>query len=524
MQPELLNLAKKYEKQRNWKKAVECYNHYIEESGNSCEGSVYVSHARCLRLAGHTNLARESLLKGRKLHPNSERILLELHNLYDFLGDWVSGKNAAQSLIHLNPKQADYHFRLGRSYSFLMHYKKAKKAFKEGLQYKHGRPLNEVMREIQLSFSENPEEVRSKYIFIDGKNNLGAFIHEYKGRKYFTKISHYTTKNIGAGREETFYKHLCADFTQLKETSPDYIDSRVIDNISYLTLEAIESAYNGPQFKRVIELSQKITAVSYRQVHEKYPIPDYVYQFKRGRAISVVHFFTQIHDKAFNEKLFESLYLIIKQNKYPEAAKQIIHRLQSAIMDNQLYSLIEPEKHYSLLHGDFAYQNVLLRKENKRPVAIDWTSYTIGPHFIDIARYVTSLLLPYAQVEKEYLENEQSGRKLSLIERIFFLYALILFYFQKVGRKGVETEVSVYILPALEELERLVMEHKTSEGDHVAEEREYNLKIKQLEQRLAIIEEERRYMHKRLENVLNSKSWKITAPLRFFTEGRRKKL
>jgi thiamine kinase-like enzyme len=201
-------------------------------------------------------------------------------------------------------------------------------------------------------------------------------------------------------------------------------------------------------------------------------------------------------------------------------------------MDNHLYNWIQPDKHYSLLHGDLGYQNVIFDKFDGMPRILDWSTYTIGPHFIDIARYLTSLLVPYSTIKTLYLDDNPNGQRLSTIERIFFLYAVILFYFQKIGRLGIETNISSDLLPALEDLEVLVMQFKNTMGENEMTEKQHSLseelrekevKIKQLEQRLSIVEDERKYLHKRLQNIINSKSWKITTPLRIFTEGIKKK-
>ncbi|WP_096437958.1 cell division protein ZapB [Alteribacter populi] len=532
MESNLLSLAQKYQREHEWRKAIDCYKQYINEKTGVCEDTVYAAYARSLRIIGQTSLAKATLVEAKKQHPHSETILLEFHNLYDFLGDWNAAKTVANSLIKMSPKKADYHLRLGRTYSFLSEYKKAKKAYRTALELKHQLPLDSLIENIQRSFAENPNEVSSKYIFIDGKNNLGAFVHDHGDKKYFTKISLYKNKSTGAGREETFYKNLCADFPQLKSLVPQYVDSQIIDQISYLTIEMIDSLpITSEHLQKVIETSQQVSTVKYREVIDSYPIPNYVFQYKKGRAISVVHFFTHIHKEAYNQKIFESLHLITKNHNYPKAVIQIIHRLEAVIMNNQLYKYMVPDKHYSLLHGDFAFQNQMINKADETPRIIDWTSYTVGPHFIDIARYMTSLLIPYPKVKNCYLDDHDTGGKLTNIEEIFFLYALILFYFQKFGRKRIETEVSNFLLPALEDLEKLVLKMNTSiEGDHLSEEKqrlteemkEKELKINQLEQRLTIVKEEKEHLKKRLKNVLSSKSWKITRPLRIFTERLKK--
>lgn len=525
MEKNLLTLAVNYQKERNWNKAIECFDQYIQENKSACADTVYTSYARSLRIVGKTALAKEMLAEGKKRHPKSERLLLEFHNLYDFLGEWESAKNVAENLIKMNPEKADYHLRLGRTYSFQSNHKKAKKAYQTALEYKHRLPFEELTARIQQGFAETPANVSSKYVFIDGKNNFGALIHQIGDKKLFTKISNHANKNSGASREENFYKDLCTAFPQLKNLVPKYVDSQMIDKVSYLTIEMIDSApLVSDHAKKVIEVSRQISTVSYGKLADFMSTPDYVFQFRKGRAISVIHFFTHIHEEKINKKMFEALRLIMKQHHYPKAVLQLIGRLETAIMDNHLYAFIKPEEHYSLLHGDFAFQNLLIRKEDETPCVIDWTTYTIGPHFMDLARYFTSLLLPYSEIKRLYLETDQNSKKLSPIEHIFFLYALIVFYFQKLGRKGIETELSAFILPALEDLEVLVMKFKLSiEGDQLTEEMaEKELKIKQMEQKISVLEDERKHLHQRLQDTLNSKSWKMTAPLRLFTE--RKKL
>ncbi len=532
MESNLFIQAQQYQREHNWHKAIACYEQLLNENKALCEDSVFVSYAKSLRINSQTKMAKDILIKGIKQHPRSEKILLEFLNLYDFLGDWVAANNVSKTLVKLRPTHAEYHFKLGRTYSFLLNPNKAKTAFQNGLQYTHQLPFEKIIEKIQRGFAEVPSDVKSTYIFVDGKNNLGGFIHRYRGKNFFTKIAKYINKNTAAAREESFYKDLCTEFSHLKNFTPTYIDSQTIDGISYLTIEMIDTIQHpSGQYHDIINTAQEISSIRYEQITQNYSMPKYVYQFKRGRAISVVHFFTQIHEKKYNEKLFQSLKLIIKQQSYPKAAAQVVQRLESAIMDNQLYRFILPKEHYSLLHGDFAYQNVIISSYDRLPRVIDWSTFTIGPHFIDIARYFTSLLVPYSTIKTIYLENINTGGKLSLIEQIFFLYALTLFYFQKLGRIGIETNLSGDLLPALEDLEKLVnkfnteMEVEVVAGHQTINDdlREKDLQITQLQQRLSIVEAERKHLHKRLQNILSSKSWKITTPLRIFMEGKKKK-
>lgn len=522
MNVNLLELAKTHQKEQRWEPASKFFKQYIDATDGKCEDNVYVAYAQTLRFSGYTERAKNILAEGLRVHPDSELLLQEQHNLCDFLGDWHMARKIAASLVKRFPEKADHHFRLGKTESFLLNYSKAKKSYRLGLQHKHQLPLEQLMDEIKRGFTGSPEKFHSKYIFIDGKNNLGAFIHRNADHSLFTKISIYTNHTNGAGREAGFYQRLCKDFPVLKKLAPEYADMQIVDGISYLTMEKINALAVEPQnLEQIIETSQRISSVRYGKLAGAYPLPGYAFQFRKGRAISVVHFFTQIHKEEYNQKLFHAVGLIMKQHKYPNSIRQVMARLETAIMDQKLYQLMEPEKHFSLLHGDFAHQNVLIDQKNGNPFVIDWTSYTIGPHFVDLARFFSSSLLPYSDIKELYLQK--TGTSLSTIEHIFFLYALVLFYFQKLGRMGIETELSQFILPALEDLELLALTLKISKEDEdismeIKELQETELRVKQMEQKIALLEDERKHLHKRLHDMINSKSWKLTAPLRLFME------
>lgn len=523
----LLKSAKKHQKKRDWTKAVQYYQQYFEENPEDIEDDVYVGYAKCLRVLGNTNHAEELLHSGRIKYPKSERILKELNNLYDVLGNWEKAKQISQDLIELNPLESNSYFRLGRSYSALNENEKAKESYLKGLECKHNMDLNKLIEKIQSSFTDYPSEVSTEYLFIAGKNNYGAFIHSYKDKKYFTKIS----QNIrGARREEVFYREICDEYPVLKEEVPAYINSQYIDNILYLTLEMVEDIpidREQEQTVKVIRASQKITSISYDSIINKYPNPKYLFQLK-NKPFFIVIFFTQIHRKKYNVKMFNLLYKVLKQNNYPESVIEVIEGLESLIMKHSLYSFIKPKNHYSLIHGDLIRQNLKLNKSDKSIKIFDWATFTTGPHFIDIARYLSESLIPFSEVKSIYLNNDDINGNLSIIEKIFFLYALILLYILRLKGKGTEKGMDKYITPALNDLEVLVAEFiETSFNKNVqllSEEKEKSQnKIEQLKHEVKQLKKEVKRLEKRHNNIINSKSWKITAPLRKFSERRNKR-
>lgn len=514
MESHLLQAAKRYQKEHKWEKAIDSFEKYINEYEGNCADTVYTSYAKCLRVIGNTNHAEEVLERSQEFHPQSERVLLEFYNIYDSLADWNAALSVVYRLIEINPEEAGYHFRLGKTYASKLDYNKAEQAYQTGLKWKHGLSFEELITKIKEGFTDTPDDFSSQYIFINGKNNLGAFTHTYGDRKYITKISRYKRD---AKREEKFYKNVCLDFPALKSVVPLCIDSQVFDNILYLTLEMIDDVpVTSEHIKDIIATSSTISSVTYEDVKE-YSNPKYLFQL-RNRPGSVTVFFTQIHKKYYNERLFASLHKLSEQKNYSETLNQVIRQLESLVMENDLYTFMEPEKHYTLLHGDFNTQNIKINKLDKIPRVFDWATFKIGPHFIDIARYLSISFTPYSEVKEVYLFNDETGWKLTMIEKIFFLYGLILYYILYAGKKkSMETRLSDYILPALIDFESLVAAFVKVEYNQTIQSLfavDVQHRIIQREQNKTSSTKKKIKLHEQIDNIFGSKSWIIKAPLR----------
>lgn len=462
MESNLLTSAKHYQKKRRWEKAIAYYSQYMDESNEQLDDTIYVSYAKCLRYANYTNHAQALLMDGKSLYPDSERILQELYVLYDFLSNWEFARTTANELIELNPEQADHYFRLGKAYAYLLDYKKAEETYLSGLKYKHGMSFAQLIEQIKRGFTNYPAAFSSDYVFINGKNNFGAFIHRHGNKEYFTKIS---KRKKNTKREMNFYKNVRTSFSALQAVVPGYIDVQDIDGIIYLTTEMIEGdAVSSNDVKGVIDASAEISTVRYKDLISMFSNPDYFFQI-RNRPITVIHFFTQIHKKYYNEKLFSGLYKLVKQNNYPASVKKVIQRVESQIMKNNLYVFMNPNKYFSLLHGDFNTTNIKIDKQNGMPQVFDWASFTTGPHFIDIARYLSGCVYPFATIKEIYLTDEETGGKLTSIEKIFFLYALIFLYILRLKEKNVKKHMNDCIIPALKDLEKSVLQFRKKEYD-----------------------------------------------------------
>lgn len=526
VEQDALTQAKQYQKQRKWDKAVEYYAQCMNDQANLAD-STYVSYAKCLRMIDQTKQAKEILQEGYSLYPKSEKVLVELFYLYEHLRSWENARSAASALIDVNPQKGEHYFKLGRAYAYLFNEEQAKQAYRTGLIYRHELPFENLIEKIKTGFTDDVKMVTTEYVFSGGKNNLGAFLHEYQGGKYFTKIS---KSNRSTLREVAFYKNIYAQFPVLADIVPSYIDAQTLDNIQYLTIEAIDDSKQTKSIEQVIQASRQISAIAYQDIIKNYPNPDYTFSFKH-KGYSIVLFFTQIHQEHYNKKLFASLKQYVAQKKYSEEVVQILTRVEALIMDNRLYAFIKPDEHYSLLHGDFTPNNIKVKNENGAVQVFDWASFKVGPHFLDVARYVAyaaSGLISYDKVKELYLFNKQTEKGLSLIEQIFFLYAYILMYVADLKSKNRHKIVSEFMWPALEDMEECVarfkqeafgsaMQSLLDDKNSVTQENE------KLRSTLKNVQKRKSDLEVKLQHIVESRSWKITAPLRKLTYPFRKK-
>lgn len=174
----LLNQAKQCQINSQWKKATELFREHLKQNPEE-ETEVYVNYARCLRFVGQTKISEEILLERQELCSGDMDVLEELYHLYNSLRKYELAKPIVTHLITLKPTNATYYFYRGRVNSFLNERELAKEDYMLGLEYKYNMDINDLKKEIQKDFTDELNKVKTVYEYIGGKNNFGAFIHQY---------------------------------------------------------------------------------------------------------------------------------------------------------------------------------------------------------------------------------------------------------------------------------------------------------------------------------------------------------
>lgn len=507
--------ARKYHKGRNWDKAIEYYSKAVESEEKKAYGyKLYFYYAHVLRIAGRYDDAKKILFEGCELYTNETKLLEELFRLYDTLAKWDKAEKIAKELINLEGGNPEHYFRLGRVYTFKREKEKAKESYEQGLSVNHGVSFKQLIDKVRSNFPIDKQEIKTEYKYIKGKNNLGNMVHSFDGGKYITKI---LRNRAGSKKEVSFYKEITSHFSELADISPSFIDFQIIDNIIYLTIEMVDGLAQNEQKKylnEIIDASFKITSVKKEKISKHYKNSNYSLQLKR-RAISIVPFFTRINEREVNERLFRSLKSLGKQNKYPEQMIKVIEELEDLILENRLYKWIDEKRHYSLIHGDFIPGNMLVDKKSKNIKVIDWATYKVGLSVSDMSMYFVGSSTKYEKIKEVYL----SRKELELIEKIFFLYILITMHYVQLRYGTTDKLVNEMLAPALRDLKLLINEFKQTSFNVTIDmfERRNRLlveKVKHLETENNQLRKEIERLEKRHRNMLSSKSWRITSPLR----------
>src|SRR5699024_12631250 len=98
----------------------------------------------------------------------------------------------------------------------------------------------------------------------------------------------------------------------------------------------------------------------------------------------VTQFFTLIHTETYTRLLVSSLRTLVSQRVQPDMVDFLMNRLEALVMDNQLYVLVDPERDYTLLHGEYKPAAIIIDDSTKKGYVIDWSTFTIGPPCVEI--------------------------------------------------------------------------------------------------------------------------------------------
>lgn len=430
---------------QDWINASKSYCEYLNKKNRITNEVIYIDYIHCMKMY---------IFEGKQV---TKEIIGTYENECTKIVKRLSRhKTEMKKIIEIDTLASEYFFSIGQIYAYFQARNKARINYINGIEIYHGRSLENIISIIQKNL-DLPGEVKSTFEFISGRNNYGVLIHQYKDKQYITKIS---TNSTLTKRENFFYKEISPKYKQLQGLTPYYVCNIRIDDLSYLTMEMIDSVdSNVNNIEQIIKTSQKISSLPYEEINKLAPNLNYKFILK-NKPNTVIFLFTKIHKKKYNKKLLNDLSDLLNKHNYSKEVKSVVPRLGELIVDNGLYNYISLKKHYSLIHGDFNARNVRVIKKSGEIKVIDWETFKIGFKHIDVARYFSGLRIPFVQIQQSYLENDELNGDLDLIEKIFFVYALIILYILTIRENDINNYLDTHIRAALNYLEQNINEFK----------------------------------------------------------------
>lgn len=265
--------------------------------------------------------------------------------------------------------------------------------------------------------------------YLGGSANYGFFLHHPSARKrksYITKIALPSLAEI----EIEIVKRLVPAYPSLRKNVPalaSHIRSRS-GNLSFITMEYIHGRKaTRKDINCVLALHHKLRQVSYVSAAQStYVLPRWQFDTCPSTHWGLSRLFSRLHQRESHEAILHLLTKAYLSMNAPRYVANSIDKLSRTVLQNQWYKQIIPSKTYGLAHGDFKSDNILI-KVNGTPTIIDWSHFTLAPRGFDLACLFKSLNLTWHEVS-QYMDYHEVFATFSPMDRILFLYALIVFW------------------------------------------------------------------------------------------------
>lgn len=320
-------------------------------------------------------------------------------------------------------------------------------------------PLDIITKEIEPHIPSKSIR-KTHFFYCGGAQNIGCSLTKTDNKEYITKFTY------GLNREHFFYRNIYPIFQKkygnhAKFISPFVAQIRIKETEIYaIIMENIigNSIHSIEKLEDIFLLNRIYTSIKYKPFAKNYLFNELNHDFllfhptKTNDPITALQSFSSIHKKESNESLFKQIHKQIKKMKYKES-KVYFERLEKIIMENRIFDKINPLENYSIQHGDFFEHNLI--QKGKYVYCIDWGCGNFGPIPTDIAGFLGRMKLPYDSIQKMYLNNHISNH-LSTIDRILFIYILIITWFIVYDRNQFEHIAPTQLKSSVETLENYV--------------------------------------------------------------------
>lgn len=377
------------------------------------------------------------------------------------IGEWDKAISIGNKIFERYKNNENFHQKMAMCFGTINKNNQALKHIQKALELKMDCNIEDFVSGIERAIS--PElNISSKYYYISGhQSNWGIFEHDLisneSGRKFITKI---VSAKDCYYREKNFYLNICSRFPVLKSVSPSLIYYSEMDSrgLYILTLEKVTGRRPDiDDLKEIIKLNETINSIAYGDVKEFLPPKTpFISEIDNNLRFwgGFNHIFANIHKEETNKEVFRWLFVRIRKLSYSEKLLLLAEKLRFLILGQKIYEYLDPQKHYCLQHYDFHKEHIYLDDENLRACVIDWEKYYVGPKGYDLIQFFFRFNPQFRIVEEQFLS---SNDRMDTIQKIFFVYPLLISYFVLLKNDSLEEHLSARIEPAIKYLEELIV-------------------------------------------------------------------
>lgn len=373
---------------------------------------------------------------------------------------WNQAIEVANNILASGPVDPELYRKLANSYIKVNNSKKAQQHMKTALKLTIKLDKKELIQRVEQTAFADCLQVESSFTYLGGGDNLG-FVHhlvetEAGKQQYLTKIIPTVYPyNHFAEKEQYFHQRVRPKKTELQQTTLEIINAVKMKQDQLLLLTFPKRANNGisqENFEDLIQINKKIASSLPAQEVERI-----LSVTNRGKAD---HICSLMHKRSTHVAIFQKMRNKIHHLEQQEELQQLIMRFEQIILTSELYRKLDPAEDYMFSHGDFNGNNILYDHSEKSYYIIDWSSYDLALKGYDLAKLFASYRLPFKAISDNYLALIFAEDKEDWLGQVFFIYHLLILWIDRLDLENVAEQITEYIAPAANYIEKLVSESK----------------------------------------------------------------
>jgi len=316
---------------------------------------------------------------------------------------------------------------------------------------------------LEGNFDNKSTQVKSKYKVLDGVENFGFISHKVKinsddtleKKKFLTKIG-FNDKRDTLDKELLFYTKIKPTYEKLNDVIPDIlkVDFSKDKALSLITMRKIKGDVSQrSEINLVIDLHfDFVQKCMYNQslndvIKSEFLLSD--------NQTTLCKAFNYVDQEEYLIKIIEWIKNKISLLSPSSTLRSSLEAFISILVKFNITDKIQPKKHFSLNHGDFHLDNVLVDSANSRLYIIDWAYAGYGPKLTDLSHLMHKECLSYFEVKEMIINRLNDNSDYDLIDKILFYFSGIVSFLMY--KRYLSEDQNYFIDPFIKDFNKLLL-------------------------------------------------------------------